>query len=230
MSQSSYLLFQDNFSKSCLAAGRKLSDVEVLAVSKGQEINTLIEALKIKDFPLSWGENYLGELESKTKRSEFDSVTWHYLGALQSRKIDDALKCASCLQGVSREKELEIISKNIKNNPALHDRSFYIQVNISDDAQKLGASFDQIEGLLQYADKLGLLHHVTGFMGVATDLEKASESVVRKEFSKLRELREKLLPRAKLSMGMSSDYKLAILEGSDMIRVGTLLFGERNYT
>lgn len=227
MSVESFHRFQEALANACARAGRSPESIEVLAVSKGQSIETLRSALSIPDFPLSWGENYLNELEAKAGLAEFAKVHWHYLGALQSRKIESALSLSECLQGVSRKKELDFIAKFMA---PLAKKSFFIQVNLSGEEQKLGANPDSLSLLLEVVEQLGLSQNLRGLMGVASDLEGASEKKVREEFARLRELRDRHLPKGKLSMGMSADYALAICEGSDMIRVGTLLFGERNYT
>lgn len=215
--------FLSQFSLACKAAGRPQGDIKILPVSKGVSVEILKKHLLLESFPKCLAENY--ETELVTKQRELPEIQWHYQGALQSRKIEAIMKSASVLQSVSRLKELEIIAKKRKENFL----GFYLQVNLSEEGQKLGASFDEVIRLLDDVERVNLKDCFLGFMGVASDLSASSEHQVRKQFSSLREFRDKVYPRAKLSMGMSSDFHLAILEGSDLIRVGSLIFGARVY-
>lgn len=209
--------FWQDFEKACQGAGRKTVDIKVLPVSKGQSVSKIQEFLKLKNFPFCLGENYFEELQAKTQ--QIKNVEWHYLGALQSRKISKLAEFTNVFQTLSREKELMLL----KDSRA----KFFIQVNISSEDQKLGASFEQAKALLEMIQKESLEKKFLGFMGMASDLGHSDEKTVRSQFASLRNFRDLVYPRAKLSMGMSSDYHYAIHEGSDLIRVGSLIFGER---
>lgn len=222
MSQKAYDLFCEAFTKACSEAGRKTTEVGLLPVSKGQSLETIKSFLSLKNFPQQLAENYLEELSSKEKA--LPQVEWHYQGALQSRKIEDVLKHASYIQSVSRIKELTIIQKSASQKL----KGFYLQLNISSEGQKLGASEAELLELLEYIHQNGLEKHLVGLMGIASELSpNVSEAVVRGQFAYLRKFRDKHSPRLILSMGMSSDYTLAIAEGADLIRIGSMLFGER---
>ena len=213
-----YRRFSLEFSLACERAGRDPGTIEIIAVTKGQPAEKLQEFSKIPEFPRSWGENYLNELESK---AQMVPGGWHYMGSLQSKKLPRILEIASVLHSVSRTKELEIMKHDS------HARDFYLQVNIASEAQKLGASFAECKELLAQVLNLGLEKQFLGFMAVASDITQVGETEVRKQFATLREFKARTYPRAKLNMGMSGDYPLALLEGTDVIRIGSAIFGER---
>ena len=215
--QKSFENFWKIFESACQSAGRKTEDIKILPVSKGQSISKIQEFLKIKNFPLCLGENYFEELQKKSQ--QIKNVEWHYLGALQSRKISKLAQFTHVFQTLSREKELILL----KDSSA----KFFIQVNISSENQKLGANFEEARTLVDLIQKESLEKIFLGFMGMASDLSHSDEKTVRSQFASLRNFRDLVYPRAKLSMGMSSDYHYAIHEGSDLIRVGSLIFGER---
>jgi hypothetical protein len=215
--EESFQSFWQNFEKACQSAGRKTNEVTLLPVSKGQSVSKIQEFLKIKNFPHCLGENYFEELQEKTL--QIKNIEWHFLGALQSRKIPKLLNFTQVFQTLSREKELMLL----KDSSA----KFYVQVNISSENQKLGASFEEAKSLLDLIHKENLEKLFLGFMGMASDLSHSDEAAVRSQFASLRKFRDFVYPHAKLSMGMSADYHYAIQEGSDLIRVGSLIFGER---
>ncbi|MEZ4814918.1 MAG: YggS family pyridoxal phosphate-dependent enzyme [Bdellovibrionota bacterium] len=222
MSQEAFDNFLKLLERACESAGRKKTEIELLPVSKGQGVAKIKEFLLLDKFPQQLAENYLAELSEKEEA--LPQIQWHYQGALQSRKLEEILKHASVLQSVSREKELLLVKKI---NPEKL-KGFYLQVNISSEGQKLGASQNEVKHLLDVITKEGLDSLFLGFMGIASELGGVvSESTVREQFSSLRNFRDKVSPSSKLSMGMSSDFHLAIAEGADLVRVGSLLFGER---
>ncbi len=215
--QKSFENFWKIFESACQSAGRKTEDIKILPVSKGQSISKIQEFLKIKNFPLCLGENYFEELQKKSQ--QIKNVEWHFLGALQSRKISKLAQFTHVFQTLSREKELMLLKDS--------SVKFFIQVNISFENQKLGASFEEARTLVDLIQKESLEKKFLGFMGMASDLSHSDEKTVRSQFASLRNFRDLVYPRAQLSMGMSSDYHYAIYEGSDLIRVGSLIFGER---
>lgn len=222
MSQEAYDEICEKISLACVKANRSPSEVQLLPVSKGQDVAKIKSFLSLKDFPQQLAENYLLELSQKEAQLSF--VEWHYQGALQSRKIEELLKHASYLQSVSRVKELQLIQKYATTK----FKGFYIQINISSEGQKLGASESEALELLEWIHAQKLEGLFKGFMGIASEIgEGISEGDVRKQFSCLRSFRDREAPQARLSMGMSGDFQLAIAEGADLVRVGTLLFGQR---
>jgi len=195
------------------------SHVFLLAVSKGHSLEFLEQCLSLKDFPREWGENYFDELQAKA--SKIKEVNWHFLGALQSRKILEICKLASCIHSVSRLKELKLF-RGAQSLP-----KFYLQVNISHESQKNGASVEELEQLLMELKTSNLEENFLGLMGMAAPIDVVGEMEVARQYSELRKIRDTYCSGKKLNMGMSGDYNIAIAEGSDLIRVGTAIFGER---
>ena len=218
-----YLKFEETLKN----AGRSLGEVQILPVSKTRSAEELIPWLNVGGFPQILGENYFSELEEKrvALKGQFPHLCWHFIGPLQSRKIPDLCKVASCLHTVSRIKELKILQK-IKAAGASVPK-FYIQVNVSEEIQKNGCSPEELPGILEDVENLKLGNNLEGLMCLPSSVSEVGEKVLRKQFSLLRSLRDSHLPNGKLSMGMSEDFEWAIKEGSNLIRVGSALFGER---
>jgi len=181
----------------------------------------------------NFGENYVQELVAKAEALPKD-IRWHFIGHLQSNKIKYIASFVHLIHGVDSIKLLEAINKEGKKiNKKIN---CLLQVHIAQEETKFG--FDQQEAL-EAAQKIfkGVdFSHVTvcGLMGMASFSD--DEAQVRKEFQTLKGLFDKIkdvegAPSTfdTLSMGMSGDYRIAIEEGSNMVRVGSLLFGARNY-
>lgn len=207
------------------------SHVTLVAVSKTKPAAMIREAYAAgqKDF----GENYVQELQEKYKELPTD-IRWHAIGHLQSNKVKYIAPFVHLLHGVDSFKLLQEINKQaLKNNRVI---DCLLQMHIAKEETKFGFDFSECETLLN-SEELKTLKNIRikGFMGMATNTEDMNE--VRAEFRALKTFFDKAakLPAANcqlttLSMGMSSDYKIAIEEGSTMIRIGSSIFGERNYT
>jgi hypothetical protein len=202
----------------------KTSAVKLIAVSKTKpaaDLQALYE-LGQRDF----GENYVQELVDKEAILSKD-ILWHFIGHLQSNKVKYIAPFVHLIHGVDSFKLLQEINKQAAKNSRVID--CLLQVHIAQEETKFG--FDEKE-LFEIQDLDGLTNvRVVGLMGMASfsnDTEK-----VRGEFIFLRSLYDRLKVEHPLleilSMGMSSDYKIAIEEGSTMVRIGSLLFGEREY-
>lgn len=142
-----------------------------------------------------------------------------------SKKIPKIVEICESVHSVCRVKEIEAIAKVLNEKSKL--KKIYIQVNVSSEQSKSGASPNEVSELLASAHKNKILHLVEGFMCVPAPLEDIGENALRDQFRLLKDLRDKNFPKGKLNMGMSDDYKIAIEEGSNLIRLGTLLFGQR---
>jgi pyridoxal phosphate enzyme (YggS family) len=206
----------DRIAKAAHRVGRKDSEVELLPVSKGHSVGIMKKALALKNFPKAFGENYLEELLEKQKVLGRDEIKWHFIGRAQSRKIGDISAAVSVFQSLSRKKEIKLVTNPI---------SVFIQVNVSKEKQKNGCDENELAELIDLAWREQL--KVKGLMCLPSDALHSSEKIVRDEFTKLRELRDKFLPKGLLSMGMSNDFDWAIEEGSNLVRIGSALFGER---
>ena len=207
--------------RACSASGRNPKEIILLPVTKGWPIDTLKAGIAIDGFPMRFGENYLQEMKAKAAGLEDAPIEWHFLGQIQRRKLSQIAQIAHSIHSISRAEELESLAA-AKKIPSL-----FLQVNISLEPQKGGCSADHLESLLATAAEAKLSAKIVGLMGVAKDLGNSSEREIRKEFSLLRQLRDKLLPNGLLSMGMTSDFKWGIAEGANVLRIGSAIFGRR---
>ncbi len=204
--------------------------VTLVAVSKIKPVEDILALYELgqRDF----GENYVQELVDKQARLPND-IRWHYIGHLQSNKVKYIAPFVQLIHGVDSFKLLKEINKEAGKNNRVID--VLLQVHIAQEETKFGLSEDELKTIYnKNSDGLHELKNVRicGFMGMASfsdDLEK-----VRSELRSLKSLFDWYadVPIANsqfsiLSMGMSGDYKIAIEEGSTMVRIGSLLFGAR---
>ncbi len=208
-------------------AGRQPNEIRLIAVSKTQPLSA-IAALQAQE-QVDFGENYAQELVQKSQALTGQNISWHFIGHLQRNKVNALLPHMQCLHTLDRldlakflNEKLTAIQKNL---------SVLIEVKLSADANKTGLPS---QALLPFIKELNLFENlkVDGLMMIAT--ANATESVIRQEMRQLRELRDEInaqmiynTPLIHLSMGMSQDYEIAIEEGSTMLRIGTLIFGDR---
>jgi len=202
--------------------------VNLVAVSKTKPNEDLLALYDLG--PRAFGENYVQELVDKEASLPKD-IQWHFIGHLQSNKVKYIAPFVHLIHGVDGEKLLQEINKQaIKSNRII---SCLLQVHIASEETKFG--FDT-ESLLDLIDSGNLAKYsnvvVKGLMGMASFTQ--DQALLKKEFDGLaitfNLVKEKLnnVHFDTLSMGMSSDYALAIKEGSTMVRIGSLLFGARN--
>ncbi|MDP9042699.1 MAG: YggS family pyridoxal phosphate-dependent enzyme [Bacteroidota bacterium] len=209
----------------------KPSGIQLVAVSKTktvEEIKVLYD-MGQRDF----GENYVQELLQKQELLPKD-IRWHFIGNLQTNKVKNLAPFIYMIQSVDSLKLLLEIDKHAsKNNRIVR---CLLQLFIADEETKFGMNVSELDSLLQTVNQNrqdGKFIHsqITGCMGMASLTENKEQ--IRKEFTHLRSCFEKIktaLPAdtvTTLSMGMSSDYPVAIETGSTMIRIGSLIFGER---
>ena len=201
----------------------RLSNITLVAVSKTKPVEDILELYELghRDF----GENYVQELVEKAERLPKD-IRWHFIGHLQSNKVKLIMPFIYLIHGVDSLKLLKEIDKQAEKNKRHID--CLLQVHIAQEETKFG--FDENE---LFALEIGQFANVKikGLMGMASLTENVNK--IRIEFKQLKTLYGKLstfTPQLSiLSMGMSADYKIAIEEGSNMVRIGSLLFGERSY-
>lgn len=207
------------------------STVTLVAVSKTKPIDDIqaLYDLGQRDF----GENYVQELVEKQAALPKD-IRWHFIGHLQSNKVKYIAPFVHLIHGVDRASLLPEINKQA----AKHDRSIDVlwQVHIAQEETKFGFSEEELDALLPawQANTYPNLR-VRGLMGMASFTDRKEQ--LQAEFSRLAHLYQRLSKEPSLqsnfdtlSMGMSSDYGLAIRNGSTLVRVGSLLFGARNYS
>ncbi len=176
-----------------------------------------------------FGENYVQELIEKNEILPKD-IRWHFIGHLQSNKVKYIAPFVYLIHGVDSFNLLKEINKQgIKNNRII---DCLLQIHIATEETKFGLDEEELQQLILHLNELKNIR-ICGLMGMASfsnDMD-----LVRTEFRTLKNIFENLqshtpfLHLTTLSMGMSSDYKIALEEGSNMVRIGSLLFGERNY-
>ncbi|MCH8568115.1 MAG: YggS family pyridoxal phosphate-dependent enzyme [Balneolales bacterium] len=216
--------------KACDEAGRDPSEITLIAVSKTNPAEA-VEAFRELG-QLHFGENKVQELVPKMEHfSEDSQIQWHMIGTLQTNKIKYLTPAVHWIDSVPKLKALKEIQKRAASDNRIIN--VMIQVNISDEDQKSGCEPDKLPGLLEAAEKMENLT-VRGLMGMASFT--ASSDEIRRQFALLKTLLEKEKQRGydranldHLSMGMTNDLREAILEGSTMLRIGTALFGKRDY-
>lgn len=204
----------------------------LIAVSKTQPVEKILEAYGCGQ--QAFGENKVKELISKYEALPKD-ISWHLIGHLQTNKVKYIAPFVSLIHSIDSFKLLEEINKQgLKANRVI---PCLLQIHIAEEEAKFGFSEQEIIEFLSSSTWNNLKNiQVKGLMGMATFTE--NEDQVRSEFRSLKIFFEKLKSRSlpdqfkmqELSMGMSGDFKIALAEGSTMIRVGTAIFGQRNYS
>ncbi|CAN5130198.1 YggS family pyridoxal phosphate-dependent enzyme [soil metagenome] len=203
------------------------SEVTLIAVSKTKPLEAIQEAYNAgqRDF----GENRVQEIVPKQEALPKD-IRWHLIGHLQTNKVKFIAPFVFMIHSVDSEKLLAEINKEAgKCNRII---PVLLQIYIANEETKFGFSIEEAESLLRSDIETNYPHvHISGFMGMATNTE--NQEQIRNEFSGLKKFRDRMQTEITytefniLSMGMSSDWKIAVKEGSTMIRVGSSLFGER---
>jgi len=220
----------------------KEKKVTLVAVSKTKSVEEILELYNVgqRDF----GENYVQELTEKYQQLPKD-IHWHFIGHLQSNKVKLIAPFVHLIHSVDSEKLLKEINKEAKKKERIID--CLLQVHIAKEETKFGLDENELQQIIQALNLANNTNEeksfknisIKGLMGMASFTN--DEKIVRKEFHSLKTLFDQFTihhspltthhsPFTILSMGMSADYKIAIEEGSNMVRIGSLLFGERNYT
>ncbi len=211
---------KERIAAACVRGGRDPSGVRLVAVTKRVDRERILEALAcgLTDF----GENYVQEARDKIEGFP-GKATWHMIGHVQTNKIKYIQRLFHVVHSVDRWEVAEGLDRYGKEIEIL------FELNLSREASKHGAAED---GLKRMMERCGELHHVTpaGLMTMAPYTDDPEE--VRPVFRELREILERTnrefgLSMRELSMGMSSDFEVAIEEGATMVRIGTAIFGER---
>ena len=199
--------------------------VTLVAVSKTKPIEDIKELYDLgqRDF----GENYVQELIDKAGQLPQD-IRWHFIGHLQGNKVKFLAPFVQLIHGVDSLKLLKEINKQGEKNNRVID--CLLQVHIAQEETKFGMDEKELNELInQVTDQPLNNARVCGLMGMASFTDNMDS--VRNEFKNLKRIFQRFTihhsPFTTLSMGMSSDYKIAIEEGSTMVRIGSLLFGER---
>lgn len=200
--------------------------VTLVAVSKTKPISELMQAYDAGQ--RIFGENKIQEMEVKWKQMPND-VEWHMIGHVQRNKVKYMAPFVHLIHAVDSIKLLREINKEAKKNQrVIH---CLLQIKIAEEDSKYGMDEQSASNLLASEEVMGFENiKIMGLMGMATFTD--NETQLTQEFKKLKtffDACQKKYPFNILSMGMSSDYQLAIRQGSTMVRIGSAIFGERNY-
>ena len=215
-----------------LAAGRPEGSVKLLAVSKFHPVQSVIDAIHAGQ--TMFGENRVQEACGKFENvcGVYPAAELHIIGTLQKNKVGRAVNICTCIESVDRlelisliEKQCDKINKTIK---------ILFEYHTGEESKSGFASYESLQEAVQFCAD-GKAPHIipSGFMTMAPFTQ--DDTAIHKSFSMLRETAERLrkeFPQLKLdtlSMGMSGDYRIAIAEGSTEVRIGTAIFGEREY-
>jgi PLP dependent protein len=232
-----YRRIQDEIKELLHSCGRDQGSVKIMAVSKTKPYSAVLEAYEagIRLF----GENRVAEgvekftrLEQELRqRNNNDKAVVHLIGHLQRNKAGKAVYF-NCVQSIDKKGTASALAKSLTNTNT-ESIDVYLEANTSGESSKSGVhSYDELRKLSD--DLLAMSGiNIRGLMTIAPFVD--DEKAIRKSFSDLRNMSEKLLSEYKqisaleLSMGMSDDFRYAVLEGSTLIRLGTVLFGKRDY-
>ena len=206
--------------------GRVPEDIKLIAVTKTYPIEAMNEAIRL-------GITDIGENKPQEIRDKFDNVSpvnWHLIGHLQTNKVKYIIDRCTLVHSVDSIKLMAEIDRQAQDHN--RDIDILIQVNISGEESKSGIAPDELPLLLEYAKNLTNTH-VKGLMTIAP---KCDIDEVSRHFSNMKELFDQTAKQSyrnvtmtELSMGMSGDFETAIKHGATMVRIGSLIFGPRNY-
>ena len=219
---------EERVAAACARAGRDRSEVTLIAVSKTKPVEMLQEVYGTgtRDF----GENKVQEMMDKYEIMPKD-IRWHMIGHLQRNKVKYLIGKTALIHSVDSLRLAEEISRQAVKNEVTAD--ILIEVNIAQEESKFGISKEETISLVEEVAKLPGLH-ICGLMTIAPYVDDPEEN--RLYFRQIRELSVDIafkridnVSMNVLSMGMTGDFEVAIEEGATCVRVGTAIFGERNY-
>ena len=229
MIKDNLLIVESNIANACKKAGRNISDVTLICVSKTKPVSMIYEAMDCGY--TTFGENKVQELCNKYEEINNSNIDWHLIGHLQTNKVKYIVDKACLIHSVDSLHLAQTISKEaVKKNVSV---DILIEVNVAKEDTKFGIMAEDLENLVQEIAKLPGIN-IKGLMTIAPFVDNPEEN--RIHFSNLRKLlidiNSKNIDNVfmnVLSMGMTNDYEVAIEEGATHVRVGTGIFGERQY-
>ncbi len=221
-------IVRKNIEAACAACGRETGEVKLIAVSKTKPLSMLEEAYT--DGCRDFGENKVQELVDKYEAMPKD-IRWHMIGHLQRNKVKYIVDKVFLIHSVdslrlAQEIEKEAAKKGVSVN-------ILVEVNVAEEESKFGTTASETVSLVEEIAKLPHIR-IKGLMTIAPYVEDSEEN--RRYFAKLKQIYVDIIHKnidnvfmEELSMGMTGDYEIAILEGATYVRVGTGIFGERQY-
>ena len=219
-------ILRNRIDQICSEVKRDSKSVKLIAVSKSFGVDEIKQAIKA-------GQTEFGENKAQELVAKFDvlgnQVVWHYIGRLQKNKVKYAVRTADYIHSVdslSLAEEIQKYAEKLGKTPKI-----LIQAKTSEEETKSGVTEkEEITKIAKYCSQASNLNLI-GLMTIAPLTE--DKNLIRKSFSYLRKLKEELNSEGyniqELSMGMTSDYEIAIEEGATMLRIGSAIFGERIY-
>ena len=220
---------EENIQAACDRAGRKREEVTLIAVSKTKPVEMLQEAYDLG--VRVNGENKAQELASKYEVLPKD-IHWHMIGHMQRNKVKYIIDKVDLIHSVDSVRLAETIDKEAEKHNVT--ANILIEVNVAKEESKFGLMPEEVDGFI---DEIANLKHiqVKGLMTIAPFVANPEEN--REVFQKLKKLSVDIAAKninnvnmSVLSMGMTNDYQVAVEEGATMVRVGTGIFGERDYS
>lgn len=219
---------KDKIASAAIKSGRQPEEITLIAVTKTLPVDVINAAIGFGVADI--GENKVQEVTDKYEQI-IGGPKWHLIGHLQTNKVKYIIDKVSMIHSVDSFRLAEEISKRAEKAGLIMD--ILVQVNVAEEETKFGLSVEEVEGLVEEIATLPGIR-VKGLMTIAPFIEEEYE--LRKYFSQMKEIFETLkktmynkADMTYLSMGMTNDYELAIEEGANMVRIGTGLFGARNY-
>ncbi len=228
MVQENLVKVQSKIEAACKRSGRDPEEVTLIAVSKTKPVSMIQEAIEAgkKEF----GENKAQEMKEKQEALPKD-LKWHFIGHLQTNKVKYVVGRATLIHSVDSLHLAEAIEKESRKKNLVSD--ILVEVNVAQETSKFGLKTEEVEQLVRDIAKLSHVH-VCGLMTIAPYVEDPEQN--RGIFSQLKKLLVDIdgknidnVDMNVLSMGMTGDYEVAVEEGATHVRVGTGIFGERNY-
>lgn len=219
---------KDRVAQAAIKSGRQPEDITLIAVTKTLPVDVINAAI-------GFGVADIGENKVQEVMDKYDQVIggpkWHLIGHLQTNKVKYIIDKVSLIHSVDSFRLAEEISKRAEKAGLIME--ILVQVNVAEESTKFGLSVEEVSELVEAISVLPGIR-IKGLMTIAPFID--DETELRKYFSQMKEIFETLkktmynkADMTYLSMGMTNDYELAIEEGANMVRIGTGLFGARNY-
>lgn len=204
-------------------SGRDAGSIKLVAVSKTHPAETIREAIAAGQ--TIFGENKVQEAEGKIEEIGRDAAEWHLIGHLQSNKVRKAVQLFDVIHSLD---SLELARRltRICMEEGREELKVLVQVDLAREAAKSGVTEEELPELVEFLNGCERLKF-TGLMVLPPFFD--DPEATRPYFKRLREIRDRIIPEGELSMGMSHDFEVAIEEGATIVRVGTAIFGAREY-
>ncbi len=214
--------------KSLKKTERSINDITIIAVSKNFDVEKIIEAYNcgLRDF----GENRVQEFLEKYEKIDKE-INWHMIGHLQRNKVKYIYDKVKLIQSVDSIRLAKRIDKYCRDNNM--SMNILLEVNVAEDDSKFGFKIQELEESIKRISQFKTLN-IKGFMTVAPYFDNPEDArpifkELKNNFDKYSNIEYDNVSMEFLSMGMSNDYHVAIEEGANIVRIGTDIFGERNY-